>query len=279
MMVGLQETSQSPDADSYMAPPPVVGSSSTLNPFNNNHESHPPDSTGSLGAHGYNPSIQSTFNFFADSFEEPHETEVLLPPDIAEMRLQRTLLRVDAEYPEYIRDTLAYVSELPPARRNYYPLWNHVLEYWFPTTEGFDVVQDWDPRTSFSIEPQYNVENGEVPGPKPSFAVFDAMSPMQPFLCVNVHSALPANEFAKSQARESLEETFKMLKTCSRGASLRPLCVVSAVGAKWGMVLREPNWSQSDFGNDCIGEWEEDVTRPESFRVMGYCFEELKRGA
>jgi len=286
LMFSLQETSQGPHMDIHMAPPPVEEFPVIPARVGGSRGIHHLDSAVAMGAHGYNAPIQSTFHSFADAFEASPEMEDLRR-DIADMRLQRTALCSDAEYPEYIRDTLDYLSDLPPARRNYYPLWNHVLEYWFPPTEGFDIVQDWDPKMSFSArrfvrQPQNNVETDELLArPKTSFAVFDIMFP-QPFLCVNIHSALPGNEFTKTQARVTLEETFETLRACSLGTDLRPLSVVSAVGAKWGMVVREPNWSQSGLGlgigSDCIGEWEEDVTSVESFRVMGYCFEEMKKG-
>lgn len=275
-------TTQFPDVDA--APFSVEGSSMISDPFDDNHGIPHPDSTGSLGAQGYNTSIQSTFNSSTDSFDEPDETA----QNIADMRLQRTLLRSDAEYPDYIRDTLTYISESPPARTNYYPLWNHVLEYWFPPTEGFDIVQDWDPSKA-SFGPHHIVEaqlqnNAEVlQRTNPSFAVFDVMFPTQPFLCVKVLNALPVDEFVKLRAQVALEETFETLSVCSAAsAGLKPICVVSAVGAKWGMVVRQPGWLQTDpgmqVGNDCVGEWEEDVTSPESFKVMGYYFEEMKKG-
>lgn len=273
--------------DLDMAPPPAEGSLMISDPFDDTHgiPTHI-DPAGSLGTHGYNPSIQSTFNSFSanSSFEEAHE----VVRNIAEMRLQRTLPRSDEEYPEYIRDTLAHISELLPARTNYNPLWNHVLEYWFPPTEGFDIVQNWDPSMALFgphhiVEPQLQNITEILQRSNPSFAVFDVMFPTQPFLCVNIHNAAsPVDEFMKIEARVTLEETFETLRACSAARTgLKSLCVVSAVGAKWGMVVREPGWSQNDqeMRIDCVGEWEDDVTSSESFNVMKYCFGEMKKGS
>ncbi|KAF9445298.1 hypothetical protein P691DRAFT_805896 [Macrolepiota fuliginosa MF-IS2] len=205
---------------------------------------------------------------FIDPPEEPTVTEE--PWRDTDAPIQRTLLP-DAAYPEYIHDTMAYVSDLPLARRNFYPLWNYLLEYWFPSTQGFEITQDWDPKTSSF--------GGLPPRPKPSYAVFDVVSPTEPFLFVHIHNTMPVNDFLRRQAKITMEETFETLRACSFCAGFKALCAVSAVGARWGMVVREPEWLENENGGggDCVGEWEGDATSPESYRVMGYCFEEIKK--
>jgi len=237
---------------------PLADEYNTTSPVNTN-----------LATHGYNTLFQSTFDTFIDPLEEPTETEELRR-DI-DAPVQRTLLLPDAAYPEYIHDTMAYVSDLPLARRNFYPLWNYLLEYWFPSTQGFEIIQGWDPKTSsFDALPSR---------PKPSYAVFDAVSPTEPFLFVHIHNTMPVNDFSRRQAKITMGETFETLRACSFCAGFKTLCVVSAIGARWGMVARDPGWLESENrgGGDCVGEWEEDVTSPESYRVMGYCFEEMKK--
>lgn len=277
IMPGLEETPHGippRDLDTFMSPP-LGARPSTPNPLTGSHEYDFPPITASL-------TTQESNALFQPTFEEMEE-------DITDTPAQQTLLLPDASYPEYIHDMLAYTSDLPPARVTFYPLWNCVLEYWFPSTQGFKVVQDWDPKTSFQahriISPQQQesgLENeGLPPTPKVSFAVFDATSPTEPFLFVHIHNALPVNDFTRRQARVTMEETFETLRACSFCAGYKALCVVSAVGARWGMVVREPGWLEDEGGNggngDCIGEWEEDVVGPDSYRVMGYCFEEMKR--
>jgi hypothetical protein len=90
---------------------------------------------------------------------------------------------------------------------------------------------------------------------------------------------MPVNQLSIKNAKTTLEEAFETLRACSFCAGFGTLCVVSAVGARWSMVLRDVEWleGESESGSDHVGAFEEDVTSPESFRVMGYCFEEMKR--
>ncbi|KXN85178.1 hypothetical protein AN958_11600 [Leucoagaricus sp. SymC.cos] len=182
-----------------------------------------------------------------------------------------------------MHDVLAYASDLPPSRRNFYPLWAYVLEYWFPSAEGFEIMEDWN-QSSFRAQqiPQSQRWEGSNDGilhrPKPSLAVFDVNSPTQPFLFVNIHNGMPVNDLSRIYAKMTLEESFETLRACSFCAGFKTLCVVSAVGARWSMILRDTDWleGEAESGLDYVGELEEDVTSPESYRIMGYCFKEIK---
>lgn len=279
MMTGIEETPQGSslrNMDTHMTSLRTAGLSDS-DPFVDYHEYRDPSFNG-LATHGYNASFQSTF----DSFIDPPQSVGELRQEIVDAPIERTPLLHDQTYPEYIHDTLTYVSDMPPDRKKYYPLWNHILEYWFPSTQGFEIVEDWDPKTSFrahQIIPHQTGNEALPPRPKSSFAVFDVTTPTEPFLFVQIHNALAMNDFIKRQARITMEESFETLRACSFSAGFESLCVISAVGAKWGMVVREAGWleGETDSGDECIGEWEENVTGTESFRVMGYCFEEMKR--
>lgn len=221
-------------------------------------------------------------------------SEVFLPQEVVgapeELRhdvripsAHETFMLPDAAYPEYIHDTLTYASGLPPSRKSYYPLWTYVLEYWFPSTEGFQVVEDWDSRNPLQqVNPRWSRRDSEdalLITSTPSLTVFDTFSPTEPFLMVNIHNGMPVNDLSRVYARTTLEETFETLRSCSFCAGFETLCVVSAVGARWNMVFRETSWleEETDSCNDYVGQLEEDVTTSMSFRVMGYCFKQLKR--
>jgi hypothetical protein len=278
MVDGIRESlPESPlNSRGNIEPPPQGGFQANLDSFVDHDEYHD-SSYDNLASHGYNSTFQSTFRSLIGLPQEIEEPSPVRP----EVAVERPIVLpvTDTTYPEYIHDTLAYVLDQPPARRNYYPLWNHVLEYWFPSTQGFEILQDWDPKSSLQV---HQVLQNDMGGasfsstPKQSFAVFDITSPTEPFLFVNVHNALTVNDFTRRQAKVTMDETFETLRACSFCAGFESLCVISAVGAKWGMVLRETGWLDSDFDGDCVGAWEEDITTAESFDVVRYCFEGTK---
>lgn len=132
-------------------------------------------------------------------------------------------------YPQYILDKSAeFNDDNETIQMEFYPLYNKILNYWFPPTEGYDVSPHWP-----------------VPGKIVDFIIaFVVEYRQQPLLLVEI---MPPSDFqfksgrnaALSQAIQHLDEIGPNNQHTDR------LYAISAIGEKVeGMLCLEGIWQQ-----------------------------------
>jgi ubiquitin len=123
-------------------------------------------------------------------------------------------------YPQYILTKAATLNDdNKPIGSLFYPLYDKILNYWFPPTEGYDVCPQW------SIPDYEDVVDYSI-----TFAIEHHQYPARPLLLIEVK---PPSDFQRDSRRQlAISEVSKRLDEVGP-KSPDQLYVISAIGKKW----------------------------------------------
>jgi hypothetical protein len=167
-------------------------------------------------------------------------------------------------YPGHIFETASQCHRLGRGEDEsvFHSLWHQVLAYWFPHSEGYNVVENWHPHAYLEPTQQTLI----------SVAVFYQGQPIVLLLLqrdIDMHSELAL--------RVNGDKTFDTFAVWS---GLPAMCVIVAAGARWSAFVR-PTDMTTQMVNDLVGyDWygnfEEDVWSEASYQALRQYFKVLK---
>jgi len=164
--------------------------------------------------------------------------------------------RQEESYPDHIRLNFNVGSDL----------WWHVLAYWFPKSQGFQIEHEWDFEGRIQRPATLAVLLGQDP-----IAVVD----LRPEISREALRGHP--EQAKAIVRRDMNRLFDEVSIWSAQPAL---CVISALGHQWNAIIRPTDMTSEmakvSLGYDWYGEWDDDVRSEKSYRSLGSYLKVLK---
>ncbi|KAJ7287752.1 hypothetical protein C8J57DRAFT_1284817 [Mycena rebaudengoi] len=167
-------------------------------------------------------------------------------------------------YPDFILELAARLTDdTASSPYRFFDLWELVLQYWFPESEGYTITHQWP-------IPYLSDHNRSA---CVTYAVLDAG---HPFVLLQVNAP---QHFENPRTRGAAE-----VLSSSHFDQVAPycpfdqLCVVSAMGKKWMAFRRSPNLTAGEAGaaeQDRI-EWMDDICSEPSYELLETFFSVVK---
>jgi len=128
-------------------------------------------------------------------------------------------------YPQYIKTKAAELDDDDSSETKFYPLYDKILNYWFPPTEGYDVYPQWP-------IPDYGPIENTVPFVIENTIPFVIEHHQHPFLLVVI---MPSSNFQTNSLRDiSMNQVIQRLDEVGpSNQHADRLYAISAVGKRW----------------------------------------------
>jgi len=179
-------------------------------------------------------------------------------------------------YPQHILNRAAELDDDGGDESEFYPLYNKILNYWFPSTEGYDTHPQW-----------------RIPGSKMSidFAItFNIGHHRRPLLLVEVK---PGSHFDGVSDRENaiFQVTTRLDDVGPNNQHTDRLYAISAIGKRWracyalrgnGSRYGQPVRGIAEINSLRYSEqgcWNPDITSDESWALLQSVVESIKGDA
>ncbi len=167
-------------------------------------------------------------------------------------------------YSAHILDT-AIQCQLQPQHdsTNFRILWRQVLAHWFPSSEGYNLAEEWRP---VFLEPNQGIADIAI------------LFQEQPIVLLQLQGFSDSHGGLTHCGMRATAN--KVFDTVAVWSGQPAICVISTTGAKWSMFVRPTEMTsamaQDLVGYDWYGDFGDDVWSTTSYQALGQYFKVLK---